>query len=583
MRKVLIANRGEIAVRVIHACAEAGLESVAVYADPDAEAPHVELADHAYALAGTSPAETYLNQRRLLEIARETGADAVHPGYGFLSENADFAQAVIDSGLTWIGPNPQSIRTLGDKVQARAIAQRVGAPLVPGSDGPVETADQARLFAEEHGLPVIIKAAHGGGGRGMRVVRDLADVEGSFTAAAREADGAFGRPECFIERYLDRPRHVEAQILADTHGNVVVLGTRDCSLQRRHQKLVEEAPAPFLTDDQRQRIHTAAARIAQQAGYVGAGTAEFLVGEDGLISFLEVNTRLQVEHPVTEAVYGVDLVRAQFEIADGGFLPVLEPGPPRGHAFEFRINAEDPGRGFLPSGGTVEALDLPTGPGIRVDSGVRSGSPVATTFDSMLLKVIVHGDSRRSALTRAARALAELRIRGVSTTLPFHRTVLEEPEFTSEDDFAVHTGWIESSLLTRLESDPDYRPNYLDAEDNERLRMVIDVDGRRMTLGLPEEVLAGLGGAASSLSSGAAAQSAARTENDDAEITAPMTGQVLTWLVGDGEVAQKGQGVVVLEVMKTETTVSAAVDGTVEHRVSVGDAVDQGQLLAVLR
>ncbi|THE15926.1 ATP-grasp domain-containing protein, partial [Kocuria rosea] len=443
MRKILIANRGEIAVRVVHACAEAGLESVAVYADPDADAPHVLLADEAYALEGTSAAETYLDGDEVLAIARRCGADAVHPGYGFLSENAGFARAVIEAGLTWIGPSPETIVLLGDKVAAREIARRAGAPLVPGSDGPVESPEDARAFAQEHGLPVIVKAAHGGGGRGMRVVRELDEVEDAFRSAAREAQSAFGRGECFVERFLDRPRHVEAQVVADSHGHVVVLGTRDCSLQRRHQKLVEEAPAPFLSDDQRERIAAAAEGIFREAGYVGVGTAEFLVAPDGLISFLEVNTRLQVEHPITEEVYGVDLVRAQLTVAAGDPLPVLETPVPRGHAFEFRINAEDPGRGFLPSGGTVEAVDTPTGPGVRVDSGVHRGTRVATTFDSLLLKLVVSAPTREQALVRARTALRELRVHGVATTVPFHRAVLDAPAFAGGEGLGVWTTWIE--------------------------------------------------------------------------------------------------------------------------------------------
>ena len=433
MRKVLIANRGEIAVRIARACDDAQLASVAVYADIDADALHVSAADEAFSLDGNSPADTYLNIPKLLAVAAESGADAVHPGYGFLSENADFAQAVLDAGLTWIGPTPDAIRLLGNKITARDAAVRAGAPLVAGSDGPVDTAAEARAFAEEHGLPIAIKAAFGGGGRGMKVVRVIDEVEEAFDSAVREAVAAFGRGECFVERYLDRPRHVEAQVLADAHGNVVVVGTRDCSLQRRHQKLLEEAPAPFLTDEQTTLIYDAAKAVCREAGYSGAGTVEFLVAADGTVAFLEVNTRLQVEHPITEETTGIDLVQEQFRIAAGEPLRLTEDPAPRGHAFEFRLNAEDVGRGFLPSPGTIGEFAGPTGPGIRLDTGVRSGSFVAPQFDSLLAKLIVTGADRQQALRRARRALAEMRITGVATVLPFHRAVLESPDFTSED------------------------------------------------------------------------------------------------------------------------------------------------------
>ncbi|PLC11237.1 acetyl-/propionyl-CoA carboxylase subunit alpha [Kocuria flava] len=571
MRKVLIANRGEIAVRVVHACAEAGLASVAVYADPDADAPHVELADEAHSLEGSSPAETYLDAEKLLAVARRAGADAVHPGYGFLSENAGFARAVQEAGLTWIGPSPETIALLGDKVAARELARRVGAPLVPGTDGPVGTPEEARAFAEEHGLPVIVKAAHGGGGRGMRVVRELEEVEEAFAAAAREARGAFGREECFLERFLDRPRHVEAQVLADAHGRVVVLGTRDCSLQRRHQKLVEEAPAPFLTDDQRTRIHEAAAGIFREAGYVGVGTAEFLVAPDGLISFLEVNTRLQVEHPITEEVYGVDLVRAQLDVAAGRPLPVTHTPAPRGHAIEFRVNAEDPGRGFLPSGGTVEAVDAPTGPGVRLDSGVRAGSRVATTFDSLLLKLVVSAPTREQALVRARTALRELRVHGVATTVPFHRTVLDEPAFAGGDGLGVWTTWIEDELAPRLAPDTEYAR----AGEAGRTRFTVDVDGRRVRIGLPEALAAAL-----SAAPGAAAAPAAA---EDGAVTAPFAGTLVSWLVEAGQEVEAGQDVAVLEAMKTETRVAAPRAGRVgELLAEPGGSVAADQVLARL-
>ena len=488
MRKVLIANRGEIAVRIARACDDAQLASVAVYADIDADALHVSAADEAYALGGNSPADTYLNIPKLLAAAADSGADAVHPGYGFLSENADFAQAVLDAGLTWIGPTPDAIRLLGNKITARETAVRAGAPLVAGSDGPVESAAEARAFAEQHGLPIAIKAAFGGGGRGMKVVRALDEVEEAFDSAVREAVAAFGRGECFVERYLDRPRHVEAQVLADTHGNVVVVGTRDCSLQRRHQKLVEEAPAPFLSDDQTRQIYDAAKAVCREAGYSGAGTVEFLVAADGTVAFLEVNTRLQVEHPITEETTGIDLVQEQFRIAAGEPLRITADPAPRGHSFEFRLNAEDVGRGFLPSPGTVDEFHGPTGPGIRLDTGVRSGSFVPPQFDSLLAKLIVTGADRQQALRRARRALAEISITGVATVLPFHRAVLESPDFTSEAGLGIHTRWIETDFADTISADPDFSTT---APDGERRTITVEVDGRRMAVGLPADLLDG--------------------------------------------------------------------------------------------
>src|SRR5918993_4783835 len=480
MRKVLIANRGEIAVRVIRACRDAGLGSVAVYADSDRDALHATLADEAYALGGDSATDTYLRIDKLVDVARKARADAVHPGYGFLAENAEFAQAVLDAGLTWIGPTPQAIRDLGDKVTARHIAQRAGAPLVPGTAEPVPTSAEILAFAEEFGLPVAIKAAFGGGGRGLKVARTMEEIPSLFESATREAVAAFGRGECFVERYLDRPRHVEAQVLADTHGTVVVVGTRDCSLQRRHQKLVEEAPAPFLTDEQRSRIHGSARDICAAAGYVGAGTVEFLVGADGGISFLEVNTRLQVEHPVTEETAGVDLVRAQFGIADGARLADLglaEDPAPRGHSIEFRLNGEDPGRSFLPAPGTVTAYVEPSGPGVRVDSGIEPGAVVGGAFDSLLAKLIVTGASRTEALERSRRALGETVIEGLPTVLPFHRAVVRDPAFTGEP-FAVHTRWIETEWGGGLE--PYAGPAADVAEPAERETVVVEVGGRRL-------------------------------------------------------------------------------------------------------
>src|SRR5580658_9535375 len=443
MRKVLIANRGEIAVRVARACRDAGLESVAVYADPDRDAPHVRLAGEAYSLGGVTPAQTYLDIAKLLEVAARSGADAVHPGYGFLSENAEFAEAVIGAGITWIGPPPQAIRQLGDKIAAREVAQRVGAPLVPGR--PVASAGDVAAFADEHGLPVAIKAAFGGGGRGLKVAWALGEIADRYGSATREAVAAFGRGECFVERYLDRPRHVETQCLADSHGNVVIVSTRDCSLQRRHQKLVEEAPAPFLTADQDKQLRIASADILRAAGYVGAGTCEFLVGQDGTISFLEVNTRLQVEHPVTEEVSGIDLVREMFRIADGQPLGYSDPEV-RGHSIEFRINAEDPGRGFLPAPGTIAGWRQPSGPGVRLDAGYTAGMTVPQAFDSLIAKLIVTGATREQALERARRALAEFEIDGMPTVLPFHRAVVDDPAFT-DAPFRVHTRWIETEFV----------------------------------------------------------------------------------------------------------------------------------------
>ena len=456
MRKVLIANRGEIAVRVARACRDAGLASVAVYAEPDLDALHVRVADEAFALGGTTPGDSYLRIDKVLQALADSGADAVHPGYGFLSENADFAQAVLDAGATWIGPSPAAISALGDKTTARHIALKIGAPLVAGTADPVAGVEEVLAFVAEHGLPVAIKAAFGGGGRGLKIARTEQEVPELYESAVREAVAAFGRGECFVERYLDKPRHVETQVLADSHGNVVVVSTRDCSLQRRYQKVVEEAPAPFLSDEQTAQLYDASKKIIREAGYVGAGTCEFLVGADGLISFLEVNTRLQVEHPVTEQVTGVDLVREQFRIADGLELSFTDPAP-RGHSFEFRINGEDPGRGFLPAPGVVTSYVEPSGPGVRVDSGVESGSVIGGAFDSLLAKLIVTGATRTEALERSRRALDEMQVEGMATLLPFHRKVVRDPAFTSEP-FTIHNRWIET------EFDNDI-PAYADAAD----------------------------------------------------------------------------------------------------------------------
>lgn len=592
MRKVLIANRGEIAVRIARACDDAELASVAVYADIDADAVHVSAADEAFALGGNSPADTYLNIPKLLAAAAESGADAIHPGYGFLSENAEFAQAVLDAGLTWIGPAPDAIRLLGNKITARETAVRAGAPLVAGSDGPVGSAAEARAFAEQHGLPIAIKAAFGGGGRGMKVVRALDEIEEAFDSAVREAVAAFGRGECFVERYLDRPRHVEAQVLADTHGNVVVVGTRDCSLQRRHQKLVEEAPAPFLTEEQTEQIYQASKAVCREARYSGAGTVEFLVAADGTVAFLEVNTRLQVEHPITEETTGIDLVQEQFRIAAGELLRLTGDPAPRGHSFEFRLNAEDVGRGFLPSPGTVTGFSGPTGPGVRLDSGVRSGSFVPPQFDSLLAKLIVTGADRQQALRRARRALAELSITGVATVLPFHRAVLESPDFTSEAGLGIHTRWIETDFADRIPADPGYSTT---APDGERRTITVEVDGKRLAVGLPADLLDGwarsgralpagvsLGGSPEG-SPGTASDGGAAAPADPGELRAHMAGTVVKWLVAPGAEVAAGEPVVVLEAMKMETQVAAHRDGTVtDVRAEAGGLVTAGAVLALI-
>lgn len=584
MKKVLIANRGEIAVRIARACSDAGLQSVAVYSDPDADSLHVRLADEAYALDGSSGAETYLDMAKLIAVAVRAGADAVHPGYGFLSENADFAQAVMDARLTWIGPTPQSIRDLGNKVTAREIAVRAGAPLVPGSDGPVANAEEVLAFAQEYGLPVAIKAAFGGGGRGLKVARRLEDIEDAFESAVRESTVAFGRGECFVERFLDQPRHVEAQVLADTHGNVVVLGTRDCSLQRRNQKLVEEAPAPFLTPGQRAQIHASAKAICREADYHGAGTVEYLVGKDGIISFLEVNTRLQVEHPVTEETSGVDLVREQFRIAAGGALTLTEDPEPRGHAIEFRLNAEDPARGFLPGPGTVEAFEPPTGPGIRVDSGVRSGSVVSGHYDSLLAKLIVHGEDRPQALRRARAALDEMQIRGLPTVLPFHRAVVRHPDFLAEDRLGVHTTWIENEFAETLAASPEIART---APDAARSTITVELDGKAVQLGLParlyEALLSGGGGSGATAGAGQPAAAGNAKADDDGSLASPMAGSLVKWLVESGDTVEAGQPVAVLEAMKMETIVAAHRSGIAARGPQQpGTAVGRGDVLLTI-
>ncbi|MFD0972098.1 acetyl/propionyl/methylcrotonyl-CoA carboxylase subunit alpha [Plantactinospora endophytica] len=590
MRKVLIANRGEIAVRVARACRDAGLASVAVYADSDRDALHATLADEAYALGGETATETYLRIDKLLDVAARSGADAVHPGYGFLSENADFAAAVIDAGLTWIGPTPQAIRDLGDKVTARHIAQRVGAPLVPGTPEPVSGPEEVLTFAAEHGLPVAIKAAFGGGGRGLKVARTLKEIPTLFESATREALAAFGRGECFVERYLDRPRHVEAQVLADQHGNVVVVGTRDCSLQRRHQKLVEEAPAPFLTDEQRAQIHASAKAICREADYHGAGTVEYLVGADGTISFLEVNTRLQVEHPVTEETAGIDLVREQFRIAAGEKLRFDADPTPRGHSIEFRINGEDPGRNFLPAPGTVTALRLPTGPGVRVDTGIVAGDVIGGNFDSLLAKVVVTGETRTEALERARRALDEMVVDGMATALPFHRLVVRDEAFTAEP-FAVHTRWIETEFDNTIPAFSGAAP--ADEPVGARETVVVEVAGKRLEVSLPAGFGPGTATAASPRRSGSAARRPARrgarsgasggaAAGGDA-LTSPMQGTIVKIAVADGDTVAEGDLVVVMEAMKMEQPLHAHKAGVVSGLAAeVGGVLTAGAVICVI-
>ncbi|UED84481.1 acetyl/propionyl/methylcrotonyl-CoA carboxylase subunit alpha [Streptomyces profundus] len=590
MRKVLIANRGEIAVRVARACRDAGIASVAVYAEPDRDALHVRATDEAFALGGDTPASSYLDFDKVLNAASVAGADAVHPGYGFLSENADFAQAVLDAGLTWIGPSPDAIRSLGDKVAARHIAQRAGAPLVAGTKDPVAGSDEVVAFAREHGLPVAIKAAFGGGGRGLKVARTLEEIPELFDSAVREATVSFGRGECFVERYLDRPRHVETQCLADTHGNVVVVSTRDCSLQRRHQKLVEEAPAPYLTDAQNAELYAASKAILREAGYVGAGTCEFLVGQDGTISFLEVNTRLQVEHPVTEEITGLDLVREQLRIAEGEALGYDDP-PLRGHSIEFRINGEDPGRNFLPAPGTVTTFTPPLGPGVRVDTGVESGSVIGPAWDSMLAKLIVTGSDRRQALQRASRALAEFQVEGMATVLPFHRDVVTDPAFAPEvngrvgEPFAVHTRWIETEYGNSL---PAFDSVPSEAEESGiRETVVVEVAGKRLEVSLPATLAMPLARAA--VAGGArparrkAGKRAAAAPTGDA-LPSPMQGTVVKVAVEEGQRVEEGELVIVLEAMKMEQPINAHRAGTVGAlKAEVGASLSAGAVICEIK
>ena len=583
--KILIANRGEIAVRIIRAARDEGLETVAVYAEPDRAAQHVKLADEAYALGGATAPQSYLVMDKLIEVAIRSGADAVHPGYGFLSENAEFAQKVIDAGLTWIGPSPESITQLGDKVAARHIAQKVGAPLVPGTKDPVESADEVLAFADEHGLPIAIKAAFGGGGRGIKVVRNRSDIIELYESAVREAVAAYGRGECFIERFLDSPRHIETQCRADAYGHVQGVSTRDCSLQRRNQKLVEEAPAPYLTEEQSDRLYEASRKILQEAGYQGAGTCEFLLAPDGAISFLEVNTRLQVEHPVSEEVSGIDLVREQFRIARG---EKIDPQSPqlRGHSFEFRINGEDAGRSFMPAPGTIEKLRVPSGPGVRWDSGFVEGDAISGNFDSMLAKLIVTGATREQAIERARRALDELTLDGLPTVVPFHRAVLDEPDFApaAGADFKVHTRWIETDYKNTI-SPYSGAPGSVDDDDAERQTVVVEVNGKRLEVVLPE--LGGTPAKSSSKPTSKTRKSRARggsnaVSGDD--LTSPMQGTIVKVSVADGDTVAEGDLILVLEAMKMEQPINAHKAGKISGlSLKAGDTVTAGAVLATIK
>ena len=587
MRKVLIANRGEIAVRVARACHDAGLTSVAVYADSDRDAVHVRRADEAYALEGDTPATSYLDMDKVLGIAKRAGADAIHPGYGFLSENADFAQAVLDAGLIWIGPPPSAIRALGDKVQARHIAQAVDAPQVAGTADPVSGPDEVVAFAQEHGLPIAIKAAFGGGGRGLKVARTIEEIPDLYDSAVREAVTAFGRGECFVERYLDRPRHVETQCLADQHGNVVVVSTRDCSLQRRHQKLVEEAPAPFLSEEQNAQIYRASKAILRKAGYVGAGTCEFLVGQDGTISFLEVNTRLQVEHPVTEEVTGIDLVREMFRIADGEELGYDDP-PIRGHSFEFRINGEDPGRNFLPAPGPVTVWRPPAGPGVRLDAGVEQGTVIGQNFDSLLAKLIVTGADRQQAVERARRALAEFEVDGMATALSFHRVVMHDPAFAPADPhqpFSVHTRWIESEFDNTI---APYTGGGAAHEAPERETVTVEVGGKRLEVTLPAGLGMASSGAATASGHKAAPRRSAKKGSGAAasgdDLTSPMQGTIVKIAVEEGQRVEAGELVVVLEAMKMEQPLNAHKAGLISGLgAEIGQTLSAGTTICSIK
>ena len=566
MKRVLIANRGEIAVRVIRACADHGIESVAVYSETDRDSMHAQMADSAYSLSGTTAAQTYLNIEKLIAVAKQSGADAVHPGYGFLSENADFAQAVVDAGLIWIGPPPAAIRSLGDKVSARKIAAKAGAPLVAGTADPVDNHDEIIAFAKEHGLPVAIKAAHGGGGRGLKIAFTMEEIPEAFASAVREAIAGFGRGECFVERYLDKPRHVETQVLVDKFGNAAVISTRDCSLQRRHQKLVEEAPAPFLSDAQNVELYRASKAIMKEAGYIGAGTCEFLVGVDGTISFLEVNTRLQVEHPVSEEVTGIDLVREQFRIAMGEELGYTDPVV-RGHSIEFRINGEDPGRSFLPAPGRITKMALPNGPGVRVDTGFRTGDAITGNFDSLLAKLIVTGATRDEAIARARRAISEFTIEGMATALPFHKAILEDPAYTEE--FKVYTSYIEKEFKNEI---PEFKILPLEAQTKAAAdHLVAEINGKRFEILVhaPEPVVK-RHRAKDAMSGGAGGVG----------LTSPMQGTVVKIAVTEGQSVEQGELVMVLEAMKMEQPLMAHRAGVISNlSAAIGETVTSGTVL----
>lgn len=584
IKKLLIANRGEIAVRIIRAAKDAGILTVAVYADGDRNAQHVKLADEAYSLAGETAAETYLVIEKLLAIAKRSEANAVHPGYGFLSENASFAQAVMDAGLIWIGPRPDSIEMLGDKVSARKVAESVGAPLAPGTINPIESVQEVEDFVAEFGLPVAIKAAYGGGGRGIKIVREKSEIKELFESAVREAVAAFGRGECFLEKYLDKPRHVETQCLADQHGNVVVVSTRDCSLQRRHQKLVEEAPAPFLTEDQVKRLYESSKAILKAVNYVGAGTCEFLVAQDGTISFLEVNTRLQVEHPVSEEVTGIDLVREQFRIAEGGVLEYADPIV-SGHSFEFRINGEDPGRNFLPAPGPIHTFFAPSGPGVRVDSGVVSGDVISGNFDSMVAKLIVTGATREEALQRSRRALEEMQVLGLPTVLPFHRAIVSDPAFTAPTGvFGVYTRWIETEWDNKIEPWQGLAESL--PEPEARHDVVVEVAGKRLSVSVPKRLLVGEVGSAAGHAPKRikSAHASSHTGAKGNSLIAPMQATVVKLAVEEGSHVEEGELVVVLEAMKMEQPLTAHRSGTISSiGVAVGATISAGtRLLDIL-
>ena len=581
IQKILIANRGEIAVRIARAAKDSNRQSVAVYADQDRDALHVKVADEAYSLNGVTSAETYLVIEKLLSVAKRANCDAVHPGYGFLAENADFARAVINAGLTWIGPSPEAIEKLGDKVSARHVAEKVGAPLAPGTLDPVASGKEVLDFVAVHGLPVAIKAAYGGGGRGIKVAYKESEVEEFFESATREAVAAFGRGECFVEKYLEKPRHVETQCIADSKGNVVVVSTRDCSLQRRHQKLVEEAPAPFLTEEQNKKLYEASKAILKEVGYQGAGTCEFLIAQDGTISFLEVNTRLQVEHPVSEEVTGLDLVREQFRIAEGGLLDYPDPVV-SGHSFEFRINGEDPGRNFMPSPGSIHVFKAPSGPGVRVDSGVESGDVISGNFDSMIAKLIVTGKTREEALERSRRALAEIEVLGLPTVIPFHRKIVNDPAFVAADGkFKIYTRWIETEWLNDIEPWSG-QAEQIESDSTDRNQVVVEVEGKRIQVSLPARFLQANG---SSPTAGRAPRRKVSSHQGlagaaDKQIKAPMQSTVVKIAVKQGDKVIEGDQILVLEAMKMEQSISAARDGVIKAvKVSVGETIPSGTVM----